>query len=356
MSRKSAGPWWWKARKQWYVKLDGKQIPLGFNEAEANRQWHILEAERQMFKTGDSTPFATIADKRLAWIALHKKPKSLAIYTAHLSCFASVHGGVKVKDIRPHHLDSVIVLHKWSKATIRGFMVAVSTCLNWAVKQGHITSNPLHRRLTIPPITSRGREAVMTPEDYEVLLAHANPQLRDFMVACRNSGTRPHIVASVKAKDFDLANACWVMSEHKTDKDGEPLVVHLNDTLVALTKQLAAQYPEGVLFRNNLGNQWTDEVWGKAMAGLREQLARKGITLKGRGIMYGFRHSYATAQLEAGVPEAHVAKMLGHKSTVMLHKHYSHIGNDSMKIHLANITRVASETEAVSPSNSDSQA
>ncbi len=226
-------------------------------------------------------------------------------------------------------------------------MVAVNTCLNWAVKQGFTTRNPLHRRLTIPAIVSRGgqKDVPIPPEDYAVMLAHANPNLRDFIIACRNTGTRPENVAAATAKDYHKEAACWVLGTHKTDEDGSSLVIHLNPTMVALTERLIAKYPEGPLFRNNQGNPWRDEVWGKAMAGLKKTLAAKGIKLKSRGIMYGFRHGVATDLLEAGVPEAHVAAILGHKSTVMIHKHYSHLTSRhaALKVHLEHIQPTAGE-------------
>jgi integrase len=41
--------------------------------------------------------------------------------------------------------------------------------------------------------------------------------------------------------------------------------------------------------------------------------------------VYGYRHSFATDVLANGVPDATVAALLGHSSTAMLHKHYSHL-------------------------------
>jgi integrase len=40
---------------------------------------------------------------------------------------------------------------------------------------------------------------------------------------------------------------------------------------------------------------------------------------------YGYRHTYATSALAKGVPDATVAALLGHSSTAMLHRHYSHL-------------------------------
>jgi integrase len=342
MARKSAGPWYWKARGQWYCKHKGKQVPLGTDELDARRQWHILEATASVNKAGDANLFLAIADSFLDWIKRHKKEKTYKVYRQHLEAVCKVAGEVKVADLKPHHIDAVLAQHPdWGKATIRGVLVCVSTTLNWAVKQGLTTVNPLARRLPIPKVQSRGgdQRVPIPAEDYEVLLTHANPRLRDLLIACRNTGTRPHMVATVEARHFHEATACWKMDVHKTDETGKPLVVHLNPTMVALTKRLVSQHPDGPLFRNNRGAQWHDEVWGKAMASLRRQLEKKGIVLKSSAIMYGFRHAFATEQLEAGVPEAHVAALLGHSGTTMLHKHYSHLTSKhaALKEHLNNI-------------------
>ena len=347
MARKSKGPWWWEARGQYFITHKGKQLPLGTDETEAVRQWHILEATASIHKSGDNNPFLAVADAFLDWIKRHKKEKTYKVYRIHLEAFSKVHGTVKVADLKPHHVDDVLQAHPaWSKSTIRGFMVCCSTTLNWAVKQGLTTRNPLARRLPIPAIVSRGRDACMPEDDYKILLTHANEPLRDFLVACRNSGTRPHIVATVEAKDFHEEAGCWILAPYKTDSDGEPLIVHLNATLIALTKRLRATRPTGKLFLNNRGHEWHAEVWGKAMAGLRAQLKEQGITLKSRGIMYGFRHGFATALLEQGVPDAHVASLLGHKSTTMLHKHYSALTSrhGALKAHLAGILPTSGET------------
>ena len=40
---------------------------------------------------------------------------------------------------------------------------------------------------------------------------------------------------------------------------------------------------------------------------------------------YGYRHTFATDALAHGVPDAHVAELLGHSGTAMLHRHYSHL-------------------------------
>jgi integrase len=352
MARKSK-PWWREERGQWFVQHNGRQVPLGPDKVEAEKKWHTLMALAGKDTAGDENPFKIIADERLEWVRRHKKAKTYRVYKLLLQEFHNLHGNVPVKSLKPRHVDEVLALHPdWSKSTIRSFMVCINTTLNWAVRQEYITFNPLAKKLPIPAVVSRGKESVIEPDDYEKMIQHATPALRDFIVACRNTGTRPHVVAAVTAADFYEDAACWVVNEHKTDDDGQPLVVHLNDTMMALTKKLIALHPSGPLFRNNRGNPWVDTAWGKAMAGLRKTLAGRGIKIKGRGILYGFRHTYATDLLGEGVPDTHAATLLGHKSTAMIHKHYSHLGTkvQALKAHLRHIGKVNGE---VSPSDAE---
>lgn len=44
-----------------------------------------------------------------------------------------------------------------------------------------------------------------------------------------------------------------------------------------------------------------------------------------RPLTSGYRHAFATDALEAGVPDAHVAELLGHTSTAMVYRHYGHL-------------------------------
>jgi integrase len=204
---------------------------------------------------GDKNPFKAVAEQFLDWINRNKKPKTYKVYKLHLQAFCDVHGDVELRNLKAIHVDDLMKKHAhWGNSTQRSVMVCILTCLNWAVRQGIATRNRLAKRLTIPAIVGRGRDSVISPEDYEKMIAHANNRLRDLIIACRNTGTRPHIIASVTAKHFHEAGECWVMTEHKTDSTGEPLVVHLNETMLALTRRLMVERPEGPLFVNNRGN------------------------------------------------------------------------------------------------------
>ena len=88
--------------------------------------------------------------------------------------------------------------------------------------------------------------------------------------------------------------------------------------LVEMLKGLAEHHGSGPLLLNRLGKPWTPKAIAWALLKVREKAGVKAIA-------YGYRHTFATDGLANGLPETHVAGLLGHGSTAMLHKHYSHL-------------------------------
>jgi integrase len=344
MARQSDGPWYRKSKNAFYATVAGKKVPLakcgprGEDDAEARAKartkWHgLMLARDAAVKSGedkDEQALAVALEAFLEYAEGEYKPKTVLLYTAFLQGLIDhLKGqgllGVQVRQFGSAHMDRWLASKKktWGKATRRIAITVVCRALNYAVKRDLITRN-LVRNYEKPPIVSRGRESVIPRGEYEMMLAASEERFRWFLIALWHTGARPGEVASVEAKDYDRDAGAWVLKEHKTDAVGRDRVIHLTPTMVDLTEKLCALYPEGKLFRNRKGNPWVDSVIGKRFGKLRERLK-----LKSRSIAYGFRHAFATAQLAAGTPDTHVAALLGHTSTAMVHKHYSHIAGAS---------------------------
>jgi integrase len=114
--------------------------------------------------------------------------------------------------------------------------------------------------------------------------------------------------------------ACAVLTEHKTGGTGRARVIYLPPQTLALCRRLAGKTPAGPIFRNTRGGPWRKTGWKQAMA-----RAQRKLGLAGRPLASGYRHTFATDALERGVPDAHVAELLGHASTAMIHRHYGHL-------------------------------
>jgi integrase len=107
-------------------------------------------------------------------------------------------------------------------------------------------------------------------------------------------------------------------SRVRATRTGRPrLIVLPPPALDVLTKQ-KEKYQTGYLFRTLSGTPYTCPGLTQAVWRLAERI--------GRPIWpYSLRQSYATDALAAGIPSAHVAALLGHTSTAMLERTYSHL-------------------------------
>lgn len=70
-------PFFRPKKNRWYVQLDGKQINLGPDEAEAFRRYHAVMAERHqpvpvVVSTVSDPTLAVILDEFLSWCEIYR--------------------------------------------------------------------------------------------------------------------------------------------------------------------------------------------------------------------------------------------------------------------------------------------
>src|SRR4029077_2162266 len=91
--------------------------------------------------------------------------------------------------------------------------------------------------------------------------------------------------------------------------------------LLEITRGLVQQHPDGPLFRGPRGGR---PFTKRGICSRFQRLRQKLPHLKD-AIAYDSRASFTTEALQNGVGVAQVAELLGHQSTDMVMKHYSHI-------------------------------
>lgn len=332
----SLGAPWFNAQKQaWYIKVSGKLVsikrPDGTlikgqeNEAEAVEAWHKMMAVAQAPQNGDDNPLYIVLDLYMQDLERrHGSAKTLKEYKKYYQEFCDANPGLTVGQFKPIHLLRFFDAHSgWSDGMRNYIGTAFQSALNWAAGADGslISKNPL-KGMRMPQGRSRGAQALVSDDDHRKLLEVVPEDLRQVLTVLRAVGCRPSAVYRVTAAEFYPDQGVWRFeaSSHKTGKKTrKPLVVPLPDHVVTLCSKLVSQFPEGPLFRTARGGTWDAQKLANRIAWYKN---RHKLNV----IAYGYRHTVATELLEAGVEDAKVAAILGHKNTAMIYRHYGHLG------------------------------
>ena len=330
--RKTGCPWYRKANDSWYVWHGGHQVLLAKgreNKAEAHRKFAELIGAKPTGSTVVAWTVQTLIQAFEEHLTPRIKASTLASYRVVFQSFVDCLGKRSASDITATDLEAWASAQDWSRTTRRYALTVVGGSFRWAEQFGHLSVNPI-RGLHKPPGRSRGTEVLIDDNLHQRLLSVASPQFRDFIETVRATGARPGEIARLEAHHVVWDAGCAVLREHKTDKTGRVRTIYLPPSTLALCRILAERYPVGPLFRNTRAETWKKTGWKQAM-----ERAQRKLGLEKRPLTSGYRHTFATDALVAGVPDAQVAELLGHSGTAMLHKHHSHLTAQSQALRRA---------------------
>jgi len=341
MARHSEGAWYRKSKDTWYATVDGRKVSLGVkgkaSRKTAQAEWHRLMAgtketamDKKPQKTRDqsSTTVQVLIDSFLANKEGSVKSETHYVYDCLLGTVSAAFGKKSAELMKPAEVLRWLNGQSVSQSTRSDIAGVLSSAYKWAEGEGVITLNPL-RTMKRPHGESRGTKVIVSAGDHEKLMKAANPALRCLLTLLYETGTRPSELASLTIKDVDFANGVAILTKHKTaGKTGKTRLVILTPNAITILRKQAEKFSEGALLRNARGGLWTKDGIGLAMRRLSKAAGVKAIA-------YGYRHTFATDALGNGVPDAQVAALLGHSSTAMLHKHYSHLTSQARVLHEA---------------------
>lgn len=333
MARQSEGPWFRAIKGTWFATFNERKVSLRVrgkeNKAEVVKAWHRLMADGLPEPPKTEPPIEapkpknepTVKELLEAFLDARKplvKADTLTGYRNILKRSTLAFGDRKAASMKPLDILRWLNTVPVSQSTRSDVARVLMTAFKWAEAEGIIPLNPL-KNLKRPHGESRGTKAVVSANDHKKLLKAANPSPRLLLTLLHETGARPAELSRLTAEDADLTNGVAVLAQHKTaSKTGKPRLIILTPKAVGILRKQAAVNPKGPLLRNSKGMPWTKDGIGRAI-----RLARKRAKVE--AIAYGYRHTFATDALAKGVPDATVAALLGHSSTTMLHKHYSHL-------------------------------
>lgn len=359
MSRR-ARPWYRRGRSMWYVQHDGTQHPLGVRDpadraaAEAAHQQLLDQlaaaVAARLSRPPDSVPGTlppapptnspgqTVGEAVVAFLAAAEKKvgrgkmkaKTAYDYRLALAPFGAAFGGRPLGDLLPEagceEVEDWAAGRGWSVSTQNTYLGTVQTLFKWA---------GLRLKVRRPPKQSRGAKSVRSDEQFAAVLAAlkrypgARGDLAELLTVLRQTGARPSEVSGLTVEGLDWAADVATLTEHKTrHQTGEDRLLVFTDAALAVLRAQRDRYGAGLLFRTRAGGRYTAAAIGRRLRAVSKRLGY-------RTIAYGERHGFATRALEAGVPDADVAGLLGHKGTTMLHRHYAHLTANARRLKAA---------------------
>ncbi len=315
-------PFYREQRGLWYVQIHGKQVNLGADRNAALARYHALMAEAGHVETATTVattqPVLVIIDEFLDWCQKHRSPDTFRWYKDRLNWFCqSISPDLTVDQLKPFHVQ------KWvdsrgamASGTQRNLIAAVKRAMRWGEEMGHVDQSPLaHMR---KPACGR-KEQIVTPEEFQKILAVVKDEkFQDLLTVSFETGARPQEALRVEARHVDLGNARWVFPPSEAKGGRLPRVVYLPPISMQITERLMKAHPEGTLFRNSDGGEWTADAVNCRFGRIQKKL-------NVRYSLYALRHSWVNRMLMNGVDGLTVAALAGHADGSMLVKHYAHL-------------------------------
>jgi len=356
---------YFESRSAFYCQHRGRQHKLAAGPDDSKEQGPVYLAALESFRLllageveapGQEKTVAAVWDAYKSFLGSRRSRSTLRIRAEGWVPFAARFGTEPVK--RLTHaivygwLDDMRKKRKhantghdttWTDGSVRNAVDSLQAGMNWAVKSGLISRNPL-KGMEKPGANSRGEDAVLESWEIKTILDSCQGHFRDYCVVLEATGARPSEIASATARHFDETRRALVHRakpkkdtdrKHKTaHKTGKDRVIYLTGEALKIVETRVRQFPSGPLFgavpRRKPGwpagilRQWSETDIVRLFQLVR---SRTGID----ATAYSFRHTFATRWLVAGRSVEVLAELLGTSPAVIL-RHYSHLSRFSNKL------------------------
>lgn len=206
-------------------------------------------------------------------------------------------------------------------STIQRKMGIIKAVLHWAYRNSFIENMPL---FPLAPKSVPARNIPPSQEEIARIYKVAPPHLKRIIILGFMFGLRvgPCEMMKLKWSDIDLsAKVMRVPNAHKGI--GDPW------REIPVMQELIPLFSEWQEEDRNNGMEYLIHYKGKPVKKIKHcwssTLAKAGIARYFRP--YNLRHGFATEAIASGADYGTVAALMGHKSPVMVLRHYQHVNN-----------------------------
>lgn len=295
------------------MQLNGRQTPLPVTDPKDEVAAFAAFQRLLAASTTSTTRPEPIADLTAEYLDAIGHRISLTTrrgYEILLRRLSARLGNRAAGEIEPCIVEKVAANENWSDSHRANFLFAAQAFLRWCGRKD--------LKLARPAKESRGAEAVISPELHARILRECTGDFHQFVKVLWLTGARPMEVAGLTVEGIDQASGTATLKKHKTKHKGKKRILYLSSESLEIVAEQTERYRSGHLFRGYGGRPFSRMAIVCRFLRVSAKIG-KDVTA------YQYRHSWASRALAAGIPDTHVAALMGHTSTNMLHRHYSHI-------------------------------
>ncbi len=326
MAGREPKPWYWKARREWYVTIKGIRRRLGPEKDEAMRQFHLLMAGEEPEPQPEVKGWlyaSEVADQFKTFIKEERAASTYSWYCGYLNPF--------IRQFMNHRADTLTAsqVREWvngewkTKPSRRAALRAIKAAFRHVMKGSDVSE------IQLPGETSR--DYVVTVEEYkEVLPQIQDETFADLIKFVWMTGARPQEAYELEDSHVNVKNARIVFPKSESKGKKRPRVIYLSkEALMLLKKKLGSG---GKVFRRKDGKPYTKDT-------VRQRFRNLEGKLGFRYCLYHFRHAFAHRSLANGNDALTTATLLGHSSSQTLANVYAHL--NQADVHLREALRKA---------------
>jgi integrase len=204
------------------------------------------------------------------------------------------------------------------RATANRVLTILKAALNYAFREGKITSDEAWRRVKPFHEVDAAKVRYLEPAEAQRLSNATNRKFRPLVQAALLTGCRYGEITAFRGADFDRIGGTVTVA---AAKGGKPRHVVLTDDGIALFEAHTFGKPSTApIFAKPDG-----KPWGKSHQHRPLREACERAVIEPAASFHVLRHTYATMLLRAGAPLPVIAANLGHADTRMTERHYAHL-------------------------------
>ncbi len=311
-------PFYRADRDAWVSRINGKHVTLAKgkrNKSQALKElYRILTGEHK--KANAPVTVREVASYCTSWTKLNRAERTIEGYERYLGQFVKVHGDMDACLVTPRVVTEWLSTRTWGKSTRYNAITHLKRAFNLAAKHGVIAVNSLAGiENPAPPVRDEELDEATIKRWFEGI---RSPRFLDLVTFIFETGCRSCEARKLEARHIAMNGHVAALKSKTTDETGKLRRIYLSAKAEDIVRRLSAKYPEGPIFRNKLGNPWTNYAVNCQMRRLR---SRAGIGHE--AVLRMLRKHWITDALERGVPIATVAELAGHQNTKMIENVYS---------------------------------